>query len=118
MGGPRRRVWAFVMVLALSRLMFVRPVLSLDQRAWTQCHVGAFRFFGGVPKRLVPDNLGTGWSARTCMTRRSTVPAPNYVAITARWLIAPGPASQRQTAGGRPMPYVRDLFGGAGSGAR
>ena len=55
-----RRVWAFVMVLACSRHMFVRPVLSMDQRAWTACHVEAFAFFGGVPRRLVSDNLKTG----------------------------------------------------------
>jgi len=55
-----RRVWAFVMVLACSRHMFVRPVLVMDQRAWTQCHVEAFSFFGGVPRRLVSDNLKTG----------------------------------------------------------
>jgi hypothetical protein len=54
-GGRRRRVWAFVMVLALRRLMFVRPVLTMDQRAWTECHVAAFAFFGGVPHRLVTD---------------------------------------------------------------
>jgi hypothetical protein len=48
------------MVLACSRLMFVRPVLTMDQRAWTECHVEAFAFFGGVPRRPVPDNLRTG----------------------------------------------------------
>ena len=32
----------------------------MDQRAWTECHVEAFTFFGGVPARLVPDNLKTG----------------------------------------------------------
>ena len=32
---------AFVMVLAFSRHMFVRPVLSMDQRTWTACHVEA-----------------------------------------------------------------------------
>ena len=32
----------------------------MDQRAWTECHVAAFEFFGGVPARLVPDNLKTG----------------------------------------------------------
>jgi integrase/recombinase XerD len=42
-------------VLACSRHMFVRPVLTMDQRAWTECHVAAFGFFGGVPARLVPD---------------------------------------------------------------
>jgi len=32
-GRRRRRVWAFVMVLACSRHLFVRPVLRMDQRA-------------------------------------------------------------------------------------
>ena len=58
--GKLRTVWAFVMVLACSRHMFVRPVLKMDQRAWTECHVAAFGFFGGVPARLVPGNLKTG----------------------------------------------------------
>ena len=53
--GKLRTVQAFVMVLACSRHMFVRPVLVMDQRAWTECHVAAFAFFGGVPARLVPD---------------------------------------------------------------
>ena len=52
--GKLRTVWAFVMVLACSRHMFVRPVLKMDQRAWTECHAEAFAFFGGVPARLVP----------------------------------------------------------------
>lgn len=47
--GRRHRVWAFVMVLPCSRHMFVRPVLHLDQQAWTEAHVAAFRYFGGVP---------------------------------------------------------------------
>jgi transposase len=58
--GKLRTIWAFVMVLACSRHMFVRPVVKMDQRAWTECHVEAFAFFGGVPARLVPDNLKTG----------------------------------------------------------
>ena len=56
----RRAVWAFVLVLACSRHMFVRPVLTMDQQAWTRAHVDAFAFFGGAPARLVPDNLKTG----------------------------------------------------------
>ena len=58
--GLRHVIWAFVMVLSCSRHMFVRPVIRLDQHAWTECHVAAFGFFGGVPARLVPDNLKTG----------------------------------------------------------
>ena len=52
-----RRVWAFVMVLACSRHMFVRPVLSMDASSWVASHVAAFSFFGGAPRRLVPENV-------------------------------------------------------------
>jgi transposase len=55
-----RRVWAFIMVLACSRHMFVRPVLSMNQSCWVEAHVAAFEFFAGCPARLVPDNLKTG----------------------------------------------------------
>src|SRR5215472_12189996 len=48
------------MVLACSRHLFLRPVLSMDQAVWTECHIEAFAFFGGLPARLVPDNLQTG----------------------------------------------------------
>jgi transposase len=58
--GRRHVVNAFAMVLCCSRMLFVRPVIVMDQRAWTECHVAAFGFFGGVPPRLVPDNLRTG----------------------------------------------------------
>jgi transposase len=62
--GRRHRVWAFVMVLPCSRHMFVRPVLHLDQHAWTEAHVAAFRYFDGY----VGDNSSSisccpsGWS--------------------------------------------------------
>ena len=51
-----RRVWAFVMVLACSRHMFVRPVLWMDQPSWVAAHVAAFEFFGRRP---------AGWSRTT-----------------------------------------------------
>ena len=52
--GRRRRVWAFSMVLPYSRHLFVRPAVSMTQRAWTEAHVAAFEFFGGCPRRMVP----------------------------------------------------------------
>jgi transposase len=58
--GTRHTIQAFVMVLACSRLIFVRPVIRMDQTSWCESHVEAFAFFGGVPARLVPDNLKTG----------------------------------------------------------
>jgi len=69
--GKTVTVWAFVMVLACSRLMFVRPTIRMDQEAWTRAHVEAFAFFGGVPARLVPENVPRNifrvlWPAGLC----------------------------------------------------
>ena len=58
--GKRCMVHAFTMVLAYSRHLFVRIVFRMDQQAWLECHVAALDFFGGVPRRMVPDNLKTG----------------------------------------------------------
>lgn len=58
--GVRRRVWGFLMTLAFSRHMFLRPVLRLDLPTWLEHHVLAFEFFGGVPRRLASDNLRDG----------------------------------------------------------
>jgi transposase len=58
--GRRRAVNAFALVLSMSRHQFACPVLRMDQQAWLDCHIAAFRFFGGVPQRIVPDNLKTG----------------------------------------------------------
>ena len=58
--GRRVAVWVFAMILSCSRALFVQPVLRMDQQSWNASHVAAFEFFGGVPARLVCDNLKTG----------------------------------------------------------
>jgi transposase len=109
--GKLRTVWAFVMVLACSRHMFVRPVLKMDQRAWTECHVEAFAFFGGVPARLVPDNLKTGVDKPDLydpkINRSCAELAAHYGCLVdpARAL---KPRDKARVE--RPMPYVRDSF--------
>ena len=55
-----RRVQGFIMVLSFSRLIFLRPVLSMDEQYWVESYVAAFEFFGGGVARMVPDNLKTG----------------------------------------------------------
>ena len=56
----RYRLWAFALILSFSRHMFVRVVTRMDQREWITCHILAFHFLGGTPKRITPDNLKTG----------------------------------------------------------
>jgi transposase len=58
--GRERRLYAFLMTLSHSRHQFLYPVLGEDAAAWLEAHVHAFAFFGGVPRRLVPDNLSAG----------------------------------------------------------
>jgi transposase len=55
--GRTRRVWGFIIVLAFSRLMFLRPVLRMDERSWVESHVLAFQFFSGGVLRVVPENV-------------------------------------------------------------
>lgn len=58
--GRERRLYAFLMTLSHSRHQFLYPVLGEDSAAWLDGHVEAFAFFGGVPRRVVPDNLSAG----------------------------------------------------------
>lgn len=55
-----RKLYAFLMTLSHSRHQFLYPVLAEDSAAWLGGHVAAFAFFGGAPRRLVPDNLTAG----------------------------------------------------------
>ena len=55
--GRLRRAWAFVMTLACSRHQYVEFVFDQTVATWCRCHRAAFEFFGGVPRRLVIDNL-------------------------------------------------------------
>ena len=58
-GGRKRKVSYFVMVLCYSRMMFVKFTLSEAQEAWNECHREAFEYFGGVPRQVMVDNCKT-----------------------------------------------------------
>jgi transposase len=109
--GKRRRVWAFAMVLACSRHMFVRPTLVMDQRAFTEAHVEAFRFFGGTPRRLVPDNLRTGVDKPDLYDPKLN---RAYAELADHYGVLVDPARRGEPRDKarveRPMPYIRDSF--------
>ena len=56
-GGERRKAWKFLMRLMYSGRDFVRLYDRQDQVAFLDGHVWAFAHFGGVPARIVYDNL-------------------------------------------------------------
>jgi hypothetical protein len=55
--GRRRKLWVLIVTLSMSRYMFVWPTFCQTLVALCDGLEAAWRFFGGVPKRLVPDNL-------------------------------------------------------------
>jgi transposase len=109
--GVRHVIWAFVMVLCCSRHMFVRPVIRLDQRSWCESHVAAFGFFGGVPARLVPDNLKTGVDRPDLYDPKIN---RSYAELAVHYGVLVDPARSRKPRDKpqveRPMPYIRDSF--------
>ena len=52
--------YVFVGVLSYSQFAYVEAFLSQDQESWISAHINMYRFFGGVSRILIPDNLKTG----------------------------------------------------------
>ena len=115
--GRVRRVWGFIMVLAFSRLMFLRPVLKMDEASWVESHIAAFEFFGGVVARIVPDNLKTG-VVRPDLYDPLINKAFGEFAAHYGTLVDPArilkPRDKARVE--RPVPYCRDSFFAGRSG--
>ncbi len=58
--GEIREAEIFVGVLGASNLTYAEATWTRQLADWTGAHVRMFRFFGGVPRLLVPDNLKSG----------------------------------------------------------
>jgi len=109
--GKRHKVWALVVVLACSRHVFVQPTLVMDQAAWTQAHVDAFAFFGGTPRRLIPDNLRTGVDRPDLYDPKMN---RSYGELAVHYGVLIDPARRGKPKDKprveRQVPYVRDSF--------
>jgi transposase len=55
--GRLRTAYVFVMTLSYSRHQYAELVFDQKVPTWLACHRHAFEWFGGVPQRVVPDNL-------------------------------------------------------------
>ncbi|MCD2115118.1 IS21 family transposase [Rhodococcus rhodochrous] len=107
----RVAVWAFAMILTCSRMLFVQPVLRMDQTSWCASHVAAFEFFGGTPARMVCDNLKTGVDRPDLydpQINRAYAELADFYQV----LIDPARAGKPKDKPRieRPMPYIRDSF--------
>jgi len=55
--GEVTKVQIFVATLGASNYTYFEAVPSQKLQDWIECHIRAFKFFGGVTKYLIPDNL-------------------------------------------------------------
>lgn len=58
--GQKRKAYAFVMTLSFSRHLYAETVFDQKTETWLACHTRALAYFGGVPERVVIDNLKAG----------------------------------------------------------
>ena len=58
--GEIREAEIFVAVLGASNLTYAEATWTQKLPDWTSAHARMFRFFGGAPRLLVPDNLKSG----------------------------------------------------------
>lgn len=55
--GDGSLLYAFVMVLGFSRMLYVEFASSMDTASLLECHKRAFAYFGGWPRALLYDNM-------------------------------------------------------------
>ena len=93
LNGERRRVWKFLIRLMYSGRDFVRLYERQDQLAFLDGHVRAFAHFGGVPRRMVYDNLSAAVRRVQFPRRRLT---ERFAALASHYAFEPSFARPRQ----------------------
>lgn len=58
--GEIDKAYLFVAVLPCSCYPYVELCRDMKLENWILCHVHTYRYFGGVTRLLIPDNLKTG----------------------------------------------------------
>jgi transposase len=84
--GHIEKVWKFVMRLMYSGRDFVWLYESCDQLSFLDAHVRAFSYLGGVPRRIVYDNL-TAAVKKTVGSERELT--ERFMALCSHYLFEP-----------------------------
>jgi transposase len=92
-GSTRRRLSFFLMVLCYSRRMYLEFTVSQKMEFFLACHENAFAVFGGVPSRLMVDNLKSAVLQR--LVGLAPVFNPKYLAFSKHWGFAISPCNVR-----------------------
>jgi len=92
-GATRRRLSFFVMVLCYSRRMYLEFTVSQQMEFFLACHENAFAAFGGVPERLMIDNLKSAVLQR--LVGVAPVFNPKYLDFSRHWGFQISPCNVR-----------------------
>src|SRR5918992_425756 len=85
-GGQRRKAWKFVMRLMYSGRDFLRLYEGCDQLSLLDAHVRALEYLGGVPERIVYDNLSAAVKRIVGAERELT---ERFAALASHYLFEP-----------------------------
>jgi hypothetical protein len=109
--GKRRVVWGLVIVLAFSRHSFVWPLIQQTLGEVIAGLEAAWRFFGGIPERLILDNFPAAVAGPDRLTPRPTVGFLEYSQARG-FLVDPARVRRPQDKPHveRGIQYVRERF--------
>jgi transposase len=106
-----RKVWLFLMTLAHSRFAYGELVFSQDIPTWVGCHRRAFQYFGGVPAKILLDNLKSA-IIKACQC--DPLVQKTYLKLAEHYgfVISPCRVATPRHKGKveRGVPYVRNAF--------
>jgi transposase len=74
----RRVLWALIITLSFSRYMFVWPSFTQTTAAVCEGLDRAFRFFGAMPRTIIPDNMSAIVAAPDALASRLTDAFADY----------------------------------------
>jgi transposase len=92
-GSTRRRLSFFLMVLCYSRRMYLEFTVSQTMEFFLACHENAFAAFGGVPARIMVDNLKSAVMQR--LVGAAPVFNPKYLDFSRHWGFEISPCNVR-----------------------
>jgi len=106
-----RKAWLFLMTLSCSRFAYGELVFSQDIATWVACHRRAFEYFGGVPGKIVLDNLKSA-IIKACQC--DPLVQKTYLELAEHYgfVISPCRVATPRHKGKveRGVPYVRNAF--------
>ena len=92
-GSTQRRLSFFLMVLCHSRRMYLEFTVSQQMEFFLACHENAFAAFGGVPARIMVDNLKSAVLQR--LVGAAPVFNPKYFDFSRHWGFEISPCNVR-----------------------